>query len=71
MKFKIEPALLVILSELLVDLAAGWFGAVFIVPNFTKIRSPFNLAILTGGILAGILSLAIAFRLRKFSKEEK
>jgi len=59
-----------IFSDLLVNLAAGWFGAVIIVPNFSGINPPFNLLILTGNVLAGILSLVAAFKLRRLSKEE-
>jgi hypothetical protein len=55
-------------SELFVNLAAGWFGAVLIVPNFSGIETPFNLAILTGDVLAGIFSLLIAFKFRKLSR---
>ena len=67
---KLDPLLLTISSELFVNLSAGWFGAILIVPNFASRESPYNLAILTGDILAGISSLVVAFRLRKLSKEE-
>ena len=71
MRFKIEPGLLIVLSELFVNLAAGWFGAVFIVPNFSGLKLPFNLFVLTMDILLGIFSLVVAFKLRKLSKGEK
>jgi len=59
-----------IFSDLFINLAAGWFGAVIIVPNFSGINPPFNFLILTGDVLAGILSLVAAFKLRRLSKEE-
>ncbi|OGM31030.1 hypothetical protein A2630_03105 [Candidatus Woesebacteria bacterium RIFCSPHIGHO2_01_FULL_44_10] len=59
-----------ILSELFVNLSAGWFGAAIIVPIFFEAQKP-NLFILTGDIFAGILSLIIAFLLRKLSREQR
>jgi hypothetical protein len=67
---RIDSVLLMIFSEFLVNLSAGWFGAALVVPIFS-VTSSFNLYILTADILAGILSLMIAYKLRRFSKEEK
>ncbi len=58
-------------SELSVNLAAGWLGVAFIVPNFSAIHSPFNFLVLTGDILMAILFIVIAFKLRKLSKGGK
>lgn len=72
MKFKITQRLdtewFSILSDLSVNLAAGWLGVAFIVPNFSGIRSPFNFLVLTGDIFIAILFLLTAFKLKKLSK---
>lgn len=65
-----DPVLLAIFSELFVNLSAGWFGAVFVVPNFAGFKTPFNSLVLTGDVLAGIFSPVVAFKLRKLSKEK-
>ena len=57
-----------ILADLLVNLAAGWFGAVFIAPNFFGIRSPLDWIVLTGDFVMGIVSLSIAMRLKRAAK---
>lgn len=52
MRFKIIHRLDIewfsILSDLSVNLAAGWLGVAFIVPNFSGIRSPFNFLVCLG-----------------------
>lgn len=55
-------------SDLSINLAAGWLGVAFIVPNFSGILSPFNFLVLTGDIFMAILFLVIAFKLKKISK---
>lgn len=60
-----------IISDLSVNLAAGWLGVAFIVPNFYGIRSPFNFLVLTGDILIAILFLVTAFKLKKISRRYK
>ena len=45
-----------ILSELFVNLAAGWLAALIIVPNFTEKKRVEKLIILTGDILGVIVS---------------
>ncbi|MEK7090937.1 MAG: hypothetical protein AAB887_00335 [Patescibacteria group bacterium] len=57
-----------VLSDLFVNLAAGWFGAVFIVPNFSQLGLPANWLVLTIDIVLGILSLVLALRLKKNAK---
>lgn len=49
-----------VLSELFVNLSAGWFGYVFIESN----RFPATFAELTLRVTLGMLSLAIAYQLR-------
>lgn len=65
---EIDRAWFEVASELLINLAAGWFGAVIIAPNFLKMKYPFSLVVLTADLLAGIFCLVLAFRLRKSSK---
>ena len=57
-----------VLADFFINLAAGWFGALIIVPNFAGINWPYNIFILTADVLAAIFSLVIAIKLRKFSK---
>ena len=59
------------IADLLINLAAGWFGSVIIVPNFTGLEFPFNLIVLTQNVVNGIVSLAVAVRLKKWSKRRK
>lgn len=66
---RFDPSWFEIISELLVNLSAGWFGAVLIVPIFAGREFPFNFAILTSDVLGGILSLVVALKLRKLSRE--
>ncbi len=47
------------------NLAAGWFGLVFIAPNFLPIRGYNEIFLLTGNLLWGILSLWISYRLER------
>lgn len=62
---KPDEAWLSVLSELLVNLAAGWFGAAFIAPNFIASRADYKPLILLADITLGIVCLLIAHRLRK------
>ncbi len=59
------------IADLLVNLSAGWFGAIVIVPNFIGLEFPFSLMVLTQNIGNGIVSLAIAVSLKKWSKGRK
>ncbi len=52
-----------IISDLFVNLAAGWFGVVFIVPIQSK-RVKVKFWLLTTNLVLGILCLEIAFLLR-------
>ena len=53
------------LAALAVNLSAGWFGLVFIVPNFLPISGVRELWLLTVDLLAGTLFLWISFRLER------
>ena len=54
-----------ILSDLFINLAAGWFGAVFIVPLQSKRFRQLDWLILTVNLSLGILALIAAFELRR------
>lgn len=54
-----------IIADFLINIAAGWFGAIFISPNFTKAKRFARLAILIVDLLLAIFSLWVAHELRK------
>ncbi len=55
-----------VLSDLLINLAAGWLGAVVIIPAIAESPKRVNPLMLTGNILFAIFALVIAFELRRF-----
>lgn len=57
--------ILTILSELFVNLAAGWFAAAFIIPITSKKPKNLNFWLLTINILFGIVCLVLAFLFRR------
>lgn len=56
-----KPSQLRILSGLFTNLAAGWFGAMIIAPNFSDVSSFRGVFVLLFDGLAAIVSLVIAF----------
>lgn len=58
-------------ADLFINLSAGWFGAILIVPNLSRGEFPDNLKILTVDIVLGIVSLLFAVRLKKIKKESR
>jgi len=54
-----------ILSDLFINLAAGWFGAAFIVPATAKPSRRVSLWFLTSNMVFSTLFLVLAFKLRK------
>ena len=54
-------ALKEIISDLLVNLSAGWFGVIFIVPNFSGLNNITEFAILTFDLIMAILCLLISY----------
>lgn len=56
------------IADLFINLSAGWFGAVFIVPVFSDSGLIFSLPVLTGDLVMGILFLVSAIELRKIKK---
>jgi len=55
---------LLTVSDLLINLSAGWFGAMLIVPNFSKDRGLRKIVILTLDLCAAIVCLVASFMLR-------
>jgi len=61
---QIDPQIGQILSDLFVNLSAGWLGAAFIVPIVSNRRGKIKLFILTANIILGILALIIAYQFK-------
>ena len=59
------------ISDLLINLSAGWFASVLIVPNFTHIRSSFNILILIADVIWGIVCLVVAIKLKRSSLKRR
>lgn len=61
----IDPVFISTLADLFVNLSAGWLAAAVVVSP--KLRRPgkFVFLVLTGNVMAAILSLLLAFGLRK------
>lgn len=60
---------LAVLSELFTNLAAGWYGTIFIYPGFVGSKHFSEvLPLLTVNIVSGTLSLLLAFRLKEESQ---
>lgn len=53
-----------ILSDLFINLSAGWFGVVIIVPNFSEEKGRKKYIVLTADILFGIVCLLLAYLLK-------
>ncbi|MBI5356446.1 hypothetical protein HZB78_02435 [Candidatus Collierbacteria bacterium] len=62
----LSPQWLKVLSGLFVDLAAGWFGVVFIAPGIVSQSLILTSAILTKNFLLGTLCLVIAKKMEDF-----
>lgn len=56
------------IADLFINMSAGWFGAILIVPNFGGPEYPDNLKILTADAVLAIVSLVFAVRLKKIKK---
>jgi len=61
---RLDPLFVIILSDLFVNLSAGWFGAAFIVPLVSK-RSKLKFRVLFLNLLFGTISLVVAYVLRR------
>lgn len=53
-----------ILSEFLINIAAGWFGAIFIVPIYSKTKIKVKLSLLIVNLVFVIFSLWLAYLIR-------
>lgn len=62
-----DPVWWVTLSELFINLSAGWFGTAFIVPLSTKLPKRVNVLLLTINIGLGIFFLIVSFKLKKLA----
>ena len=62
---RIEPVFAGVLSDLFVNLAAGWLGIVFIVPNFSKVSGRRKWFVLMTDLLFAIVCFELALIFRK------
>lgn len=53
-----------LISDLFVNLSAGWFGAALVIPTTSKRPGPINITILTIDIVAGILFMIFAYQFK-------
>ncbi|MEK7617105.1 MAG: hypothetical protein AAB414_03550 [Patescibacteria group bacterium] len=60
-----DPYWFVIISNLFINLSAGWFAAALIIPATSKRTVKLNFWLFTVDILFGILCLVVAFYLGK------
>lgn len=60
-----DPSWFLILSDLFINLAAGWLGVVLIVPITSKKSRKIKLVVLTTNMLFAIFSLVAAYELKK------
>lgn len=63
------PDILSIFSQLFVNLAAGWFGVVLIIPGITKLENMDDILWLIKNLLFGILALWVAIILQSKAKK--
>jgi len=52
-------------SSISSNLAAGWFGLVFVVPNFVPFQGFREASLLTTDLLSGIVFLLASYKLEK------
>lgn len=77
-KFKLKPKNIKFdkiwreaIADLLINLSAGWFGSILILPNSTRITSFQNVLVLTENFILGIFSLMMAVNLKKENSRRK
>jgi len=61
----LDPVLTTTLSDLSVNISAGYFGAAFITPGISRKPTAKRLMLLTTFIVAGTMWLTVAYALRK------
>lgn len=64
---RLDETWLITLSDLFVNLSAGWFGALFIVPVTSKRPERVRLGLLTVNLLFAIISLLLALKFKKWA----
>ncbi len=60
-----------ILSELLINLAAGWYGAAVIIPIASLKPTVIDLSALTADIIFGTVCIIISYKLRVEIKKRR
>ena len=60
-----------ILSELLINLAAGWYGVAIIIPISSTEPFAVNLNVLTANIIFGTVCIIISYKLRISIKKRR
>jgi len=61
----IDPVIVSSISELFINLSAGWFAAAFISPNFSRKKKAEKLYYLTLNVIFATVCLIIAIYLKK------
>ena len=61
----LDPALSAVFSDLFVDLAAGWFGTVFVAPVITEFKGIGDIVFILHKLSLGCLSLLFAIKFRE------
>lgn len=61
---RVDVVWLQIISELCVNLSAGWIGAAVVIPVTSKLDRKVNLGVLTVNLALSIVFLVAAFELR-------
>lgn len=69
MKKLFTPDILNIFSQLFINLAAGWFGVVLIIPGITKLDSLDDILWLLRNLLFGILAVWVSIILNRKGKQ--
>lgn len=65
---RLDPLWSQIFSDLFVNLSAGWWATVVILPATTKPPKKLSAVALTGNILSAMLSLILAFIFKKLGE---
>lgn len=63
------PDVLSIFSQLFINLSAGWFGVVLIIPGITSLNSLSDILWLFKNLLFGILAVWVAIILHRKAKK--
>jgi hypothetical protein len=68
--FRRDKITLEAVADLLINISAAWFAAVFIAPPFFDFSSPSAALLLAGNIVTGIVSLVSSIKLRRLAQRE-